>query len=130
MTDNGEDVLADLRLRYPETTPHPEMDGMVPDNYRAEADRRLRFRIGNSAGHCRDCGLPVWFGGRYGCDEHQLVTRDDSRWCYGPGHTRNAMERWHALVGMAQFVARSRDGQVCHCLDRANPHIHQTLDLT
>lgn len=117
--NNGEDVLADLRI----TEGPPEMIGMVPDWNRAEADRRLRQRNGNSEGHCRDCGLPVWW------HDDNLVTRDGNRWCYGPHRSRIAMERHHALPGMPQFVVRAPVGKVCHCLDRANPHIHQIIDL-
>jgi hypothetical protein len=34
------------------------------------------------------------------------------------------MTHWHALPGMAQYVVRSADGKVCHCLDRPGPHTH------
>lgn len=116
---NGEDVLADLRLRCP----GDPLDGMVPDYNRAEADRRLRYREGNEAGHCRDCGLPVWF------HDERLVTRDGNRWCFGPDRSRVAMERWHALPGMAQYVVPSPEGKVCHCLARSRPHIHQIVEV-
>ena len=117
--ENGEDVLADLR--YPPGS-SPELVGMVPDFHKAEADRRLRDRVGTSVGHCRDCGLPVWW------HDEKLVTRDGSHWCFGSGRTRMRMERWHALLGMPQYVVASPEGQICNCLARAVPHIHQIVE--
>lgn len=117
--DNGKDVLADLRY----DRPGDPLDGMVPDHLRAEADRRLRYREGNEAGHCFDCGLPVWWR------SERLVTRSDMKWCLGPRGARVIGQRWHALPGMPQYVTPSPAGKVCHCLDRAKPHIHQVIEV-
>ncbi len=88
------------------------------------ADGTVRTgRPGSQDGYCADCGQPVWW------HDEQLVDRDTNRWCFGPGRTRVAMERWHALPGMHQFVAAAPAGQPCQCLVRSGPHVHQITDM-
>lgn len=78
---------------------------------------------GNQDGFCRDCGQAVWW------QNERLVNHDGTKWCYGKDRTRMAMERWHALPGMAQYVVPASEGQVCHCLAREKPHIHQITEV-
>jgi hypothetical protein len=81
------------------------------------ADGTVRTgRPGSQDGYCADCGQPVWW------HDEQLVDRDTNRWCFGPGRTRVAMERWHALPGMHQYIAAAPAGQPCQCLVRSGPH--------
>jgi hypothetical protein len=68
-------------------------------------------------GRCRDCGEPVWW------QDEQLVSSFGNRWCYGPERIPQ-MTRHHVLPGMAQYIVPSPLGQECHCLVRAEPHIH------
>lgn len=91
------------------------------------ADGSVRIeRGGNQAGYCTDCGLPVWWSHH---DNEGLVTGglDGTRWCYGPAESHFGMTHHHALPGMAQWVARSPEGKVCHCLDRDGPHMHEII---
>jgi hypothetical protein len=81
---------------------------------------------GNSDGTCTDCGEPIWWSGSDG--NQRLVTQDGNRWCFGPNRSRIGMKRWHALPGMAQYIVPSPLGQVCHCLDRRDRHIHLIVD--
>jgi hypothetical protein len=86
------------------------------------ADGTVRVEQGgNQDGYCTDCGEPVWW------HEDRLVTRSGRKWCFGKDAARPGMTHWHVLPGMAQWVARSPDGQVCRCLDRDGPHIHATV---
>lgn len=77
---------------------------------------------GNPDGNCTDCNQPVWW------QDNDLVAQDGNRWCFGPNRSRISMERHHALPGMAQWVVQSPNGQVCHCLDRKDPHVHLIAD--
>ena len=81
---------------------------------------------GNSDGLCTDCGETIWWTGSDG--NQRLVTQGGNRWCFGPNRSRISMERHHALPGMAQYVVPAPLGQVCHCLDRKDPHIHLIID--
>jgi hypothetical protein len=81
---------------------------------------------GNPDGTCTDCGEPIWWSGSDG--NQRLVTQGGNRWCFGPDRSRIGMTRWHALPGMAQFIVPSPNGQVCHCLDRKDPHVHLIVD--
>ena len=74
---------------------------------------------GNMNGWCADCGEPVWWN-----SDGRLVTRDGIRWCYGPGRSRLAMDHWHALPGMDQYIVPAPEGQPCQCLARPELHIH------
>lgn len=86
------------------------------------ADGTCRIeKHGNQDGYCTDCGKPVWQ------QDHQLITRGGLRWCFGKDQARLRMTHHHALPGMAQYVVQAPEGQVCHCLDRAGPHIHQII---
>jgi len=76
-----------------------------------------------SPGCCTDCGETVWW------EDGRLVTFHGNRWCYGPDRQRIAMERWHVLPGMAQYVVPAPEGKVCHCLDRGKAHIHQIVEV-
>jgi hypothetical protein len=82
---------------------------------------------GNSDGNCTDCGEPIWWSGSDG--NQRLVTQGGNRWCFGRDESHVGMTHWHALPGMAQFIVKSPNGQVCHCLDRHDPHIHQITDV-
>lgn len=77
---------------------------------------------GDEDGYCTDCGEPIWWSGSDG--NQRLVTQDGNRWCFGPNRSRIGKTHWHALPGMAQFIVPSPVGQVCHCLDRKDPHVH------
>ena len=88
---------------------------------RADGTVRVDGPGGGHAGYCTDCGEPVWW------QDGELVNSPGVRWCYGPGRTRVSMERQHALPGMRQWIAQSRDGEVCRCLAREEPHIHQIV---
>jgi len=79
---------------------------------------------GTQAGYCADCGEPVWW------HDVRLVTRDERRWCYGPGGSRLAMNRWHALPGTHQYIVPAAEGQVCYCLDRSWPHAHTIVPVS
>src|ERR1044071_8513603 len=86
------------------------------------ADGTVRIETGgNQDGYCTDCGEPVWW------HDERLVTRSGRKWCFGKDDRRNGMTHEHALPGMPQYVVRSPEGQVCHCLDRDAPHIHQII---
>lgn len=116
----------------------PETDALT---FIASADNKARAHLGDwiirsadgtvrvdppgsQAGYCADCGMPVW---RY---ESELVNRDGSRWCYGaPGQSRLAMDHWHVLPGMQQYVVPAPEGQPCRCLARDYPHIHQIVPV-
>ncbi len=88
------------------------------------ADGSVRIEShGAQDGYCADCGKPVFWR------DTRLVTRDGIRWCYGPDGKRLPMNRWHALPGMHQYVVPAGTGQVCHCLDRSWPHIHQIVPV-
>lgn len=76
---------------------------------------------GSQEGYCTDCGKPVWW------QDDRLVTRIGLRWCQGLDDSHAGMTHWHALPGMAQYVVRSPEGRVCHCLDRAFPHMHEII---
>lgn len=88
---------------------------------RAEDGTVRAERAGNQDGYCTDCGEPVWW------QDNQLVVRSGRRWCFGMGEAHPGMTRHHALPGMAQYVVPSPEGQVCHCLARSAPHIHQII---
>lgn len=76
---------------------------------------------GTQDGYCTDCGQPVWW------HESYLVIRSGLRWCFGKDEAHLGMTHHHALPGMAQYIVQAPEGQVCHCLDRAGPHIHQII---
>jgi hypothetical protein len=78
-------------------------------------------RPGNQDGYCTDCGKPVWW------QDEQLVIKSGLRWCFGKDDAHVGMTHHHALPGMAQYIVQARDGQVCHCLVRSGPHIHQII---
>jgi hypothetical protein len=79
---------------------------------------------GNQDGFCTDCGEPVWW------HDDQLVTRSGLQWCQGKDDSHPGMTHWHALPGMAQYIAPSPEGQVCHCLARSGAHIHTIIDVS
>lgn len=78
---------------------------------------------GNPDGTCPDCKQPVWWS------DNDLVTESGNRWCFGENDSHVGMSYRHALPGMPQWVAQSPLGQVCRCLDRRDPHIHQIMDV-
>ena len=86
------------------------------------ADGTCRIeKAGSQDGYCIDCGEPVWW------QDGRLVVRGGRKWCFGKDEAHVGMSYQHALPGMPQWVARSPEGQVCHCLNRAGPHIHQII---
>jgi hypothetical protein len=88
------------------------------------ADGTVRVdKPGSQDGYCADCGLPVWW------QDDWLVAKRGGRWCYGRDDSHSGRTRWHALPGMHQYIAQAAEGQVCHCLDRDEPHIHQIVPV-
>lgn len=86
------------------------------------ADGTVRIeKAGSQDGYCADCGLPVWW------QDERLVSRRGERWCYGKDEAHFGMTYHHALPGMAQYVVQAPEGQVCYCLARPGPHIHQII---
>jgi len=104
------------------TEDSPKTQADIGDWIVKAVDGTVRIeRPGSQDGYCTDCGEPVWW------HDERLVTRSGRKWCFGKDAHRNGMTHQHALPGMAQYVVRSPEGQVCHCLDRDAPHIHQII---